>query len=134
MATPTPEPGIFTKRIADLLRARMERFKINQGDVSPYVGVSQSQLSKMLNGKRTINLDQLDIMCQMLDLEATELVREVESWKRDRIFGDEPPYLVIDDERVSASVDTDLPALPREQEQGDRKSDVALAAKEGKRK
>jgi DNA-binding Xre family transcriptional regulator len=112
----------------------MERFKIKQSEVAPHIGVSQSQLSKMLNGKRAIDLDQLEGMCEMLELRVQEVTAEVEDYLRDRDFGYSYPYLVVDGERVSGASDTEPPVLTRDQEQELRKSDVDLTAKEGERK
>lgn len=54
----------------------MSRYDVTQKEMAGPVGVDQSQLSKMVRGKRAINLDQLEIMCHVLGADVDEIVEE----------------------------------------------------------
>lgn len=64
----------LTKRIASRLRGRVSQGNVTQVELSEVVGISQSQLSKLLRGVRVFDVDELDAVCQALGLEAGEVV------------------------------------------------------------
>lgn len=56
----------------------MARYGIKQSELAESIGVSQSQLSKMVRGMRPIDLDQLDGMCRALGADTFAVVKEAE--------------------------------------------------------
>lgn len=67
-------PSYLTKRIASRLRGRVSQGNVTQVELSEVVGISQSQLSKLLRGVRVFDVDELDAVCQALGLDAGEVV------------------------------------------------------------
>ncbi|TIH32692.1 XRE family transcriptional regulator [Subtercola vilae] len=74
----------------------MARFSISQTEMAEEVGVNQSQLSKMIRGLRQITIDQLEIMCEVLDIDSGKLVAAADYAVADR--GERPVVMhyVID--------------------------------------
>jgi len=77
--------GPLTKEVAAIIRGRMARFNVNQTELAESVGISQSQLSKMVRGTRPIDIDQLESICDALGMgiedaieEATTLLRNLD--------------------------------------------------------
>lgn len=59
-----------------MLRARMIATGVTLSDLAPAVGVSQAQLSRMLHGRRRIDLEQLQMLCSYLQVDLVDVVRE----------------------------------------------------------
>lgn len=52
-----PLPGKVSSLITDEIKKRMENQKIKQKEAAKMLGVSESRISKLLNGKRGLNLN-----------------------------------------------------------------------------
>ncbi len=70
----------LTRHVAGQLRALMARYGVSQSQMAESVGVSQSQLSKMVRGVKPITIDQLDAMCWSLGVDSWEILREAEEF------------------------------------------------------
>lgn len=68
------EPGPVTKNAAMLLRIRLAELQWTQQELASRSGVSQSHLSQILKGNRHIYLDQLDRMCEVMELDLGDIV------------------------------------------------------------
>jgi DNA-binding Xre family transcriptional regulator len=73
-----PPPGPLTIEVASILRGVAARKSITNADLSKTVGVSTSQLSKVMRGEKQIDMDLLDALCMALGTEITDLLREAE--------------------------------------------------------
>ncbi|MBN8883577.1 DNA-binding Xre family transcriptional regulator [Salana multivorans] len=71
-------PGVITRNVAAVLRARVARVQATQTELAAVSGVSQSQLSKILRGTRAIDLDVLDRLCWTLGLDVADVLAEAE--------------------------------------------------------
>lgn len=60
------------------MRGRMAFHGITQAQAAAAMGISQSQLSKILLGKRTIDLDAFEAFCEALDEKPSDLISEGE--------------------------------------------------------
>lgn len=58
------------------LREEMERLHLNQTDVAGRLQWGQSRVSKLLNGRMDLAVDDLDALCFALGLRLTEAVRD----------------------------------------------------------
>lgn len=70
--------GWLTNEVAGILRGAAARRGVTQARLGEVAGVSQSQVSKMLRGKRDITIDQLDWLCDELGLAAAEVLAEAD--------------------------------------------------------
>lgn len=77
-AVPNYEVSDLTRLIASMIRGLMARHGVKQADMAAAIGVSQSQLSKMVRGVRPIDLDQADGMCRALGADLWEVIKEAE--------------------------------------------------------
>ncbi|PPI08213.1 helix-turn-helix domain-containing protein [Rathayibacter sp. AY1B8] len=68
----------YTRQTAAILRGLVARYGVTQAELSAAVGVSQSQLSKMLRGQRPIDIDQLEGMARALGTSGFAVLKEVE--------------------------------------------------------
>lgn len=68
----------ITRHVASQIRGLMAQYGVKQGELAESIGVSQSQLSKMVRGTRPIDLDQLDGMCRALGVDTFTVVKEAE--------------------------------------------------------
>lgn len=71
-------PSAVAQEIAAVLSRAMQDTRRTQGEIADKVGVSQSQLSKILRGDRQMDLDQLYLLCGALNLKARDVIREAE--------------------------------------------------------
>lgn len=99
--------GWLTQEVAGILRGARARRGITQAELARVAGVSQSQLSKMLLGKRDITIDQLDWMCHELELDLYKVLMEA-------------------DDETSARFTQD-PKWPDRREQGERSTEFRVA-------
>jgi len=70
----------LTRQTASILRGLIARYGVTQTQMAEAVGVSQSQLSKMIRGTRPIDLDQLTAMCEALDASPSKVLAEAEDF------------------------------------------------------
>lgn len=68
--------GPNAKQIAGVLRAEQARSKIGQQAIADATGISQTQISKYLNGKSSPNVDELEAICRALGLDYINVVIE----------------------------------------------------------
>jgi transcriptional regulator with XRE-family HTH domain len=68
--------------IAEILKAAYVESGRTQGDVGAAAGISQSQVSKLLRGVRVPDVDELEALCDALDLDVVEVVREAVQKRR----------------------------------------------------
>ncbi|TFD61089.1 XRE family transcriptional regulator [Cryobacterium sp. Hh7] len=73
-----PTPGPLTQEVSSILRAEMARHRILQGQLAAATGISTTQLSEILNGKKNIDIQQLDALCWSLGLDFTAVIRDAE--------------------------------------------------------
>lgn len=74
VASRSPMPA--TVFLANALRGAMTRYRLTQEQVAPLIGVSQSHLSQMLRGTRSIDIDQYLAFCHALDINPIALLAE----------------------------------------------------------
>lgn len=70
--------GDLTKEVAATLRAQVAHDQLTQLEVAKLVGMSQSQVSKILRGDGHIDLDQLDAFAAALGLNVVKVLEEAE--------------------------------------------------------
>lgn len=68
----------FGKAIARQLNARRAHQDMTQNDLAQATGISQSQISKQLRGIRSINMDELALICAALNISTIEIIRMAE--------------------------------------------------------
>ncbi|WP_166785548.1 helix-turn-helix domain-containing protein [Cryobacterium cryoconiti] len=73
-----PRPGRLTRGVARILYEEYRANSVTQTALGDAAGVSQSQMSKLLRGDRTLNLDQLEAVCFMLGLSPGEVITAAE--------------------------------------------------------
>lgn len=65
--------------MAQVMKSRMAFHDVTQGDMAAAMGISQSQLSKILRAERTIDLEAFEAFCEALEESPSILVKEAES-------------------------------------------------------
>jgi len=70
------ETGALTKEVAALFRARMAQAQVKQSEIADAVGVSQSQLSKILRGQRQMTIDVYFNLCAVLGLDPSRVMNQ----------------------------------------------------------
>ncbi|PSK96666.1 helix-turn-helix protein [Haloactinopolyspora alba] len=71
-------PSPVAKEIAAVLSRALSETKRTQGEIADQVGVSQSQLSKILRGDRQMDVDQLYMLSGALGIKARDVIHEAE--------------------------------------------------------
>ena len=69
----------FGRAMAQVMKSRMAFHDVTQGDMAAAMGISQSQLSKILRAERTIDLEAFEAFCEALEESPSILVKEAES-------------------------------------------------------
>jgi len=75
---PNSDVSDLTRLIASMIRGLMARHGVKQAEMAESIGVSQSQLSKMIRGVRPIDIDQLDGMCRALGVDLSGIIKDAE--------------------------------------------------------
>lgn len=88
-------PGELSKEVAAILRAQMARHRIAQSPLAEAVGLSQGQLSGILNAKKHVDIEKLDEICQALGLEYAKVIREADEATDGRYFGPGRPRTLV---------------------------------------
>lgn len=70
--------GWLTLEVAAILRGQAAKIGVSQARLGEVAGVSQSQMSKILRGQRDITVDQLDWLCDELELTPSEVIAGAE--------------------------------------------------------
>ncbi len=68
----------FGKAVARVMKGRMAFHGVTQAQAAAAMGISQSQLSKILLGKRTIDLNAFEAFCEALDENPSDIISEGE--------------------------------------------------------
>ena len=71
--------GVLSRALARVLRAAFEESNLTQTSLGEMIGVSQSQVSKYLLGKKALNIDELDAICTILGLDIAAVIRVAKS-------------------------------------------------------
>lgn len=74
--SPQPLPGALTRALGRVLRGQMARRRTTLAEACVVVGVSEGQLSKMMHGKRRIDVEQLEDLCNFLGVDMIQVLRE----------------------------------------------------------
>lgn len=107
LLVPNYEVSDLTRHVASRLRGLMAQHRVTQAELADSVGVSQSQLSKMVRGVRPIDLDQLDGMCIALGVDTGDLIKEAEVALQNYDFVPNARLIFVDDGlRLSEPIDT----------------------------
>lgn len=69
-----PAPGVLSQEIAATLRAQLGRKQFSQSALAAAVGISQTQLSGILNARKHVDVEQLDELCFALGLSFREVI------------------------------------------------------------
>ena len=78
MPTGSRPVGPFSQHVAGVLRAEVARQQISQTALAGMTGISQSQLSKYLGGKKVPNVDELAAICAALGRSYLDVSAEAE--------------------------------------------------------
>ena len=70
--------GPTSRAIASIIRARAKKLGYNQTQLGESIGLSQQQMSLFLVGGRTLDVDRVQILCDLIDLKMTDLFRMAE--------------------------------------------------------
>lgn len=74
---------------------------VTQAELGDLVGISQSQMSKVMLGKRVLTVDQLTAICHALGLSVTDVVQRAYDEAIGRLDFDVGPRILDDDgERI----------------------------------
>lgn len=68
--------GVLGKAVARLLQDAQQGRGVSQVQLCAMTGISQSQLSKMLGGKRAITIDELGAICLALNVSGNTVLTE----------------------------------------------------------
>lgn len=69
----------MSSSLGNYLRKKRREKEVTQKDLSNYIGISQSQLSKFENGEREITIRQFIKGCSYLRINITEIVRQLQN-------------------------------------------------------
>lgn len=72
---PQPLPGALTRSVGRVLRTRMSDRAVSLAEAARTVDVSEAQLSRILHGKRRMDVEQLDLLCRFLEIDTVETLR-----------------------------------------------------------
>lgn len=86
---------MFSEKIVDNIRKIMRERNLTQVTMSEYMGTSESQFSKILNGKVQLSLWQLENLASKLSLREIDLITYPEIFVKKEDFGEEPVEAVL---------------------------------------
>lgn len=78
MPSGSKQPGALSKEVAAILRAQIARRSLRQDHLSQAVGISQAQMSGILNGKKLLDIEQLDRICWAIGLKYRDVIAEAD--------------------------------------------------------
>ena len=78
-AAARPAPGPLSQELSAILRERIARLRVAQIHVAHDAGMSTSQLSDFLAGKKTIDIERVEAICLALDLNFLETIKRAEA-------------------------------------------------------
>lgn len=105
------ELGELAVEVANILRGMVARYGLSQMELAEAVGISQSQLSKMLRGVRPMDIDTLDGLAVAMDSSSAEILAEAEltvtqNGRRERLYSTRKTF-VLDGLRIENPIDWD---------------------------
>ncbi|PPF39937.1 helix-turn-helix transcriptional regulator [Pseudoclavibacter sp. AY1H1] len=107
-------PTELAREIVGILRGRAARYDVTQSELAAATGVSQSQLSKMLRGKRPMDIDVMDALAVALGTTVSEIVIEAEAAVEDDLMTSARFIYVMENRRVEEAFDNNVtPFRPR---------------------
>lgn len=68
------EPGPITQAIADIINARMGYLRTNKARVAEATGIPRTTLGYIIDGTNVYDIEQLDKVCQALDVEIEDVL------------------------------------------------------------
>lgn len=71
-----PPPRDLTREVAAILRGQLARNRYAAKDLIAPLGISLSQINKLLKGEKAISLDVLDLTCEFLGLDPRAVIEE----------------------------------------------------------
>lgn len=71
-------PGPLVEEVAGILRGQVGRAKLSHQLIADAIGVSRGQVSKILDGQKQIDLEQLDELCWALGLNFRDVILEAD--------------------------------------------------------
>ena len=74
--SPQPLPGSLTRALGRVLRGQMANRRTTLAEACVVMGVSEGQLSRMMHGKRRIDVEQLADLCNFLGVDMIDVLRE----------------------------------------------------------
>lgn len=123
-ATARPEPSAITKEVAAILTGALARRGLEQQELAAAVGISRSQISRMLAGNKHWDVDQLGAACDFLGLDVLDVLREATSAVQMR--GD--VSATAEDDEADIDITSEVrSAWGRAAHKGPRKADVPYA-------
>lgn len=99
----------FRKAMAQIMKGRMAFHGVKQAETAEAIGISQSQLSKILRADRPIDLETFEAFCTFLGDDAASLVAQGQALADARKDDQAKSASAVDDSDValaSADVDT----------------------------
>lgn len=79
-----PAPGVLSEALGEILRAQIARKKLRQADIAAAMGISQTQLSGVLNAKKHVDIEQLDKLCWVIGLTFWQVAEEADKLAQHR--------------------------------------------------
>lgn len=73
-----PPAGPLARSVAAILKDALKDADVSQERAGEAIGESQSQVSKYLRGDLALNVDQIQVLCDMLGLDFYRLMRDAE--------------------------------------------------------
>jgi transcriptional regulator with XRE-family HTH domain len=73
-----PPVGPLAHEVVGIIRGHLARIGWTHGKLGAKIGISASQVSRMLRGDRHMDLDQLARICQVTGLRVTDVLAEAE--------------------------------------------------------
>jgi transcriptional regulator with XRE-family HTH domain len=86
---------MFSEKIVDNIRKIMRERNLTQVTMAEYMGTSESQFSKILNGKVQLSLWQLENLASKLSLREIDLITYPEIFVKKEDFREEPVEAVL---------------------------------------
>jgi predicted XRE-type DNA-binding protein len=72
-----PHPSRTRQTVVSNVSAEMGRRRVTQKRMAQWLGISQAAASDRLNGKTAFTLDELDVLCERLEVPISVLIQEV---------------------------------------------------------
>jgi transcriptional regulator with XRE-family HTH domain len=74
-----PAPGPLSLEVASLLRAEMGRQSLSKAELARRAHLDRTMVSDIVRGLQRADVEDLDSICQALDISLTEVLRKAEA-------------------------------------------------------